>query len=105
MTPNPFWVLQLGIDATPAEVERQGQKLLAMLGVGLDEAATYPSPLGDQPRTDDDVRQALDALRDPDRRAAWEAWARLAPTTPPPDGLADRDPAPWPDALTALRWR
>jgi len=105
MTDNPFWILQLPLSASAHEIERQGQKLLAMLSVGLDDAGTYPTPLGPQPRGPDDVRRALDQLRDPDRRAAWEATAALAPDSPAPQGMSDRQPAPWPDALTALRWR
>ncbi len=102
---NPFWVLELGLDATAHEVERQGQKLLAMLGVGLEQATHYPTPHGPQPRTEDDVRRALDALRDPDRRATWEVWARIPADAPAPEAQRASAPAPWPDALTALGWR
>lgn len=102
---NPFWVLELPPDATAVEVERQAQKLLAMLGVGLEAAGHYPTPDGPAPRTVDDVRQALEALRDPDRRAAWEVFARVDPSTPPPAHGVGSRPAPWPDALTALGWR
>lgn len=105
MRPNPFWVLELPPTASTQEVERQGQKLLAMLGVGLEAARTFPTPLGPVERTESTVRQALDALRDPAQRAAWELWARLPADTTPPEALGDRQPAPWPDALTALRWR
>lgn len=98
---NPFHVLELRPGATAVEVERAGQRLLAMLGVGLAGAGTYATPLGPRPRDADLVRRALDELRDPARRALHEAWATLPPGDPPP-----RDEAldPWPGALRALGW-
>lgn len=96
---NPFYVLELTPSATSAEVERAGQKLLAMLAVGLDDASRYPTPLGDRPRDADRVRQALDALRDPKRRALHELWAALPPRAIPPDLEPE---AGWPEALAAL---
>jgi hypothetical protein len=102
---NPFWVLELPASASAAEVERQGQKLLAMLGVGLADATTYPTPTGPRPRDEALVRHALQCLRDPDQRAAWEVFARLSPDTEAPTARGADAPAPWPDALTALGWR
>jgi len=98
---NPFYVLELGPQATPMEVERAGQKLLAMLAVGLESAATYPSPLGPRPRDADRVRQALDTLRDPRRRALHEVWAALPAREIPPDA---EPVAGWPEGLAALGW-
>ena len=72
---NPFFVLELGPDATSMDVERQAKKLLAMLELGLVSAATYASPLGPRPRTVDDVRQARQQLQDPAKRLAFEACA------------------------------
>jgi hypothetical protein len=72
---NPFWVLEVTVDATSVEVERQGAKLLAMLAAGLAGADRYTSPLGEHVRTPDLVRQSLAELRDPDRRGRHEWWA------------------------------
>ena len=73
---NAFLVLGVPPSANAAEVERQGQKLLAMLAAGLAEADRYPTPFGEQPRTPELVRAALADLRDPDRRLCAEWWAR-----------------------------
>src|SRR6185295_9609504 len=56
---NPFLVLALPPEASSAEIERQGQKLLAMLAAELGEAARYGTPAGDQARTPDLVRAAM----------------------------------------------
>ncbi len=104
---NPFYVLELRPDASPVEVERQGQKLLAMLEVGLATAATYPTPLGGMPRDADLVRRALDELRDPARRAVHEVWAALDPSV---EAALDRDrstadePPRWAGAMAAFGW-
>lgn len=107
---NPFYVLGLRPEAARAEVEREGQKLLAMLELGLAAARTYPTPLGPVPRTADKVRAAMAELRDPHKRLLHELWAQLpaVPLDPDPpaaaqDAPAAADaPAPWPDALCAL---
>ena len=85
---NPFYVLGVAPDATRAEIEAEGQKLLGMLELGLAGARSYRSPLGESPRTAEDVRRALAELRDPARRLEHELWARLparaeAPEAPP----------------------
>lgn len=98
---NPFHVLEVRPGASAMEIERAGQRILAMLGVGLEAAATYPSPLGPLPRDADLVRRSLDELRDPAKRAVHEVWAALPPGDPPP---ADDRLAPWPEALRALGW-
>ncbi|MCA9492970.1 MAG: hypothetical protein KC621_23730 [Myxococcales bacterium] len=99
---NPFHVLELSPGCTPMEIERAGNKLLAMLGVNMEAAATYRGPLGPRPRDADLVRRSMDALRDPDRRVVAEFWAAV------PLGEADEDVdpmfAPWPEALEALGW-
>jgi hypothetical protein len=101
---NPFYVLEVRPGATATEVERAGQKLLAMLTVGLADAGTYQTPVGARPRDADTVRQALDELRDPSRRWVHELFAAL-----PPDVAASvappARPDPWPEALAALGWR
>ena len=72
---NPFFVLGLKPSATAMEVERQGKMLLAKLELGLEAAASYPSPFGRRPRRSDDVRRAMQALSDPERRLMAEAFA------------------------------
>lgn len=105
---NPFYVLELRPGCSRAEVERQGQKLLGMLELGLSAARTYPTPLGRVEREADAVRQAMAELRDPDRRLLHELWAHLDPAlcpeaeaAPGAETLEDRL-APWPAALRAL---
>jgi hypothetical protein len=73
---NPFLVLALAPSATLAELEREGQKLLAMLAAGLADARRYETPFGAHERTPELVRAALADLRDPDRRLVAEWWAR-----------------------------
>jgi hypothetical protein len=72
---NPFLVLGLRPPSTTAETERQGEKLMAMLAAGLDEARRYPTPFGERERTPELVRAALAELRDPRRRLRHEWWA------------------------------
>lgn len=78
---NPFFILGIDPSATRIEVERKGQMLLGMIELGLEGSSTYTCPLGECTRTADDVRVAMAELRDPNRRAAWEIWAR-AKTAP-----------------------
>ncbi len=73
---NPFWVLGLPVTATRMELEREAQKLLGMLELGLAAVASYATPLGARPRTAELVRSAVATLRDPARRLAAEIWAR-----------------------------
>jgi hypothetical protein len=73
---NPFLVLELPPTADGAEVDRQGQKLLAMLAAEMSEAGSYPTPLGHCPRTPELVRAAMAELQDPDRRLLAEWWVR-----------------------------
>lgn len=85
---NPFYILGLRPDCSRADLEREGQKLLAMLELKLEAARHYPTPLGPRPRTADSVRQAMAELRDPQRRLLHELWAQL-----PATALADAPPA------------
>lgn len=124
---NAFHVLELAPSCNRLDVERQGQKLLAMLELGLASAASYPTPVGPAARDADKVRLAMAKLRDPDRRLEEELWARLRasskqPVSPdaPADATADLDSdpsievtplpraprfdAPWPEALQAFGW-
>lgn len=73
---NPFWVLDLSPDTPAATAERQGEKLLAMLAVGMADASRYPTPFGPRERTAERVREAMAELRDPNRRLVHEWWAR-----------------------------
>lgn len=107
---NPFHVLGLPVTCTRAEAEREGQKLLGMLSLGLAQAATYATPLGSKPRTAELVRWAMAELRDPQARLGHELWAQLPAVTPASDTTdahtpADEGPPGWPDAPTALGWR
>ncbi|GAB4568568.1 MAG: hypothetical protein Tsb0020_22180 [Haliangiales bacterium] len=74
---NPFYVLGVGVEATRVEVEREGQKLLGMLALGLSAARHYLTPLGQFERTESDIRAAMAELRDPVRRAKHALWADL----------------------------
>lgn len=116
---NPFFVLGLATTASRIEVEREGQKLLGMLELGLAAAARYASPLGWHARTPDLVRAAVATLRDPRRRLSAEAWARHAVIAagPAPTDVAspeaqaaaamddlDAPAVGWEDARAILGW-
>jgi hypothetical protein len=73
---NPFLVLALPPGASAGQMERQGEKLLAMLAAGLAEARRYATPLGPRERTPELVRAAMAELREPRRRLLHEWWAR-----------------------------
>ena len=73
---NPFFVLAVAPSAAVADVERQGQRLLAELAAGLEGARRYETPFGAHERTPEAVRAALAELRDPARRLGHEWWAR-----------------------------
>jgi hypothetical protein len=113
---NPFFVLEVATDASPADVERAGQRLIALLTVGSTAAAQYSTPLGPATRDADLVRQALAALRDPARRVVEELWANVAQGTiaqGDDEALTDKaltdkplgDTAPWAEAERAIGWR
>jgi hypothetical protein len=107
---NPFYVLGLRPDCARVDVEREGQKLLGMLGLKLKSAATYATPVGPRPRTEDKVRAAMAELRQPDRRLVHEFWASLAPpAAPPKPPPAPETPGPGPqplaEAFAAIGWR
>ncbi|MEJ7730776.1 MAG: hypothetical protein WKG00_16355 [Polyangiaceae bacterium] len=105
---NPFHVLGLPKTATRAEVEREGQKLLGMLGLGLASARSYSTPVGPAERDDAAVRQAMAELRDPDKRLLHELWAGSAPDAET-DVASGDDTSPrgagarrWPEARRVL---
>jgi curved DNA-binding protein CbpA len=99
---NPFFVLEVPTDATPTEVERAGQRLLALLALGSAAAEIYQTPLGPATRDADQVRQALAALRDPERRVLHELWANVVPTGGSASGYTNA--GPWEEAEHALGW-
>jgi hypothetical protein len=105
---NPFYVLGVRPDASRQVVDREGQKLLGMLALGLKSAAAYPTPVGPGERTPEKVREAMAELHRPERRLVHEIWARLPATASEPEGAADqpteRADAPWPDALDVFGW-
>jgi len=99
---NPFFLLEVSPQASRAEVERAGQRLIGLLAVGSASAARYPTPLGEATRDADAVRQALATLRDPNERAIAELWAKVAPSR---DGSWNEPAAqPWEAARRALGW-
>ena len=102
---NPFFVLGLSPEASRIEIEREAQKLLGMLELDFADAKAYQTPLGPQPRTQEAVRAAVAALRDPYRRLVAELWARNAP---PPRSVPRTESATAPPRLglrRALGWR
>ncbi len=105
---NPFYVLELSPTCAAVEIERQGNKLLAMLELGLVEAESYDTPLGIRGRDADAVRSAMAQLRDPDQRIVHEIWASMDPSGPI-EHVAD-DPAEAPAdsgfaaAMTLFGW-
>jgi len=108
---NPFFVLEVPTDATPTDVERAGQRLLALLIVGSAAAETYQTPLGPATRDADQVRQALTALRDPEQRVLHELWANVVPANVGPtsepalaQSNAGAGAGPWEEAGRALGW-
>lgn len=101
VTQNAFYVLNLPVSATRAEVERVGQRLLAQLGVGAAAVKVYRTPLGEFERTADLVRSAVSELRDPPLRLRHEIWrsefASQSAHTPPSGA--------YPDAAAVIGWR
>jgi hypothetical protein len=77
---NPFFVLGVSTECARHEFEREGQKLLAMLALGLAEVQTYATPLGDRVRTPELVLHSMAELRNPSRRLLHEVLAALPPS-------------------------
>jgi hypothetical protein len=100
---NPFYVLGLRPDCAPREVEREGQRLLSMLALGLKESKRYPTPVGERERTEELVRHAMAELRDPAKRLVHEVLARLPPVGPPHGAAsAEQEELTWPRAPVAF---
>ena len=99
---NPFFVLDIKLDASQVEVERAGQRLLGLLTVGSVGIERYVTPLGPATRDADKVRQALAALRDPNERVLHELWAHVSRQAD-----AEQRPEPiegWETANVAIGW-
>ena len=77
---NPFFVLEVSTEASRLEIERAGQRLLALLAVGATNVDHYDTPLGPATRNADSVREALRLLRDPNERIVNELMADIAPS-------------------------
>lgn len=97
---NPFHVLGLPPGASRAEIEREGQRLLDALALGLDEAGSCPTPFGPRPRGPEEIRDALAELRDPERRILHEIFAAAPCAAEPPSAVPG-----WPQAFAAMGWR
>jgi hypothetical protein len=97
---NPFFVLEVPVSASRAEVERAGQKLLLLLELG--SARICQTPLGTLERNADLVRASLATLRDPTTRATAALWANV---TLPDCVDQDENTRPWPEAMTAVGCR
>jgi hypothetical protein len=98
---NPFFVLGLAPDAPRAELERTAQKLLGMLALGASAAKRYRTPVGEHERTEDAVRTAISALRDPRGRLLHELWATSVEPTDDIEQLVGASPR-WTTALSDL---
>lgn len=99
---NPFFVLAVATGASRVEIEREGQKLLALLEIGSSDATCYHTPFGPATRDPDAVRQAVAALRDPGQRVIHELWANIA--TPTEDEQRGHATQPWKSASDAIGW-
>jgi hypothetical protein len=101
---NPFYVLGLKTNCLPIEVEREGQKLLAMLELKLESASRYPTPVGASDRSPEKVRHAMAELRDPAKRLAAEVWAMLDPNQECGEPAEEATPSGLPGARGKLGW-
>lgn len=105
---NPFFVLGVDTHASRAEVERAGQKLIALLALGSASVEGYDTPIGPATRDADKVRQALATLRDPTERVIQELMANVAASAnvvPTFDGKrVERQRAGWKEAERAIGW-
>ena len=99
---NPFFVLEVSPQASRAEVERAGQRLLALFEVGSASAASYETPFGPATRDADMVRQAVAALRDPLERVIHELLADVAPGAG--ETRANNPRGAWTRAERAIGW-
>jgi len=104
---NPFLVLGVAPEASRIEVEREAQKLLGMLELGLEAAAVYRTPFGPRRRTPELVRTAVATLRDPARRLVAELWAAGLGREAEGQGQGQgqgQGAAEWAQAMKVLGW-
>lgn len=99
---NPFFVLELKVDASRLDVERAAQRLLGLLAIGAQGADEYRTPFGPARRDADTVRQALGRLRDPVQRVRCELWANVRPPAAPQ--TSESLTAGWEAGARALGW-
>ena len=99
---NPFFVLDIGVEATPIEVERAAQRLLALLELGGAKSRSFETPFGSAERNADLVRQSLTALRIPQQRKMYEILTEVAPVTEREQDSLSR---PWQEASRAIGWQ
>jgi hypothetical protein len=102
---SPYYILELPPDASVADIERQGKKLLGLLEVGAAKAKTYTCPLGTFSRDDTTVREATAFLRDPARRAKEACLMRLLAIDDGQMEVAVEQDAPLPDAFALGGYR
>lgn len=96
---NPFFVLELGTNASATEIERAGKLLLGKLKIGAESARWVETPYGRVERTEDDVRQAIADLQQPAQRAAAELVAHFRAS---PVATRTAPKVTMPDAVSAL---
>jgi hypothetical protein len=101
---NPFFVLEVGTDASRAEIERTGQRLLALLSINTKSASQYTTPFGTFTRDADSVRQALASLRDPKQRIICELLADVKQVNNELKQHYAKQSPVWEDAESALGW-
>lgn len=87
---NPYYVLEVPLDATPGEIERHGRKILGLIELGTSRGTAYACPVGTLTRDATLVRESLAALRDPKKRAMHRCLASLLGSAP---AVAETDDA------------
>lgn len=97
---NPFFILDIGADATKAQIRSRGRALCDALANAEPWAAKYFTPLGNRLRTPELVTWATAELLDPDRRLGHELWHFECSNHQPIPA-----PEPWPSAMRAYGWR
>lgn len=103
---NPYDILELDGVATSADVERQKNRLLALLKAGAAKAKVYGSPSGQAPRDEDLVRRAAHALATKEERHWFGLWAHVARRSSAEMIEAPHEPSASAEnsALDALAW-
>lgn len=96
---NAFLVLGVATNASPIEIERAVQKLMAQLALGIVSASTYHTPLGPRVRDETKIREAAMVLRAPETRVLHELWAPTEQTV-----VAFAKPENWAEAMQSIHW-